>query len=43
MLKSMSMHKRDNKKTNKFDFVTSCVVFRGLIPIEISLKDEVLS
>ena len=33
MLKSMSMHKRDSKRTIKFDFVTSYLAFKGLIPI----------
>ena len=33
MLKLISMHKRDSKKIAKSDFVTSCLSFRGLIPI----------
>ena len=33
MLKSMSMHKNDNLKYN---FDTSCVAFRGSIPILIT-------
>ena len=32
MLKSMSMHKKDDNETIKFDFVTSCLTFRGSIP-----------
>ena len=32
MLKSISMHRRDNKWIVKFNFVTSCLAFSGLIP-----------
>ena len=32
MLISISMHKRDSKGTMKFNFVTSYLAFRGLIP-----------
>ena len=33
MLKSMSMHKKDNKGKVKSNFVTSCSIFKGLISI----------
>ena len=32
MLKSMSIHQRDNKGTVKSNFVASCLAFRGSIP-----------
>ena len=31
MLKSMSIHQRDSKRIVKSNFVTSCLVFKGLI------------
>ena len=33
MLKSMSIHQRDSKRIVKSNFVTSCLAFRGSIPI----------
>ena len=33
MLKSMSMHKNDNKGLVKFDFITSYLAFKNSIPI----------
>ena len=33
MLKSMSIHQRDSKGIVKSNFVTSCLAFRGSIPI----------
>ena len=33
MLKSMSIHQRDSKGLVKSNFVTSCLAFRGSIPI----------
>ena len=32
MFKSMLMHKMDYNGTTKFDFVISCLTFRGSIP-----------
>ena len=32
MLKSMSIHQRDNKGIVKFNFLTSCLTFMGSIP-----------
>ena len=40
MLKSMSIHQRDNKGIVKSNFVTSCLAFRGSIPTLITWDDE---
>ena len=37
MLKSMSMHKMDNKGTIKSNFFTLCLVFRRSIPKKLPL------
>ena len=36
MFKSMSIHHRENKGTVKSNFVTSCLTFKGLIPIVVN-------
>ena len=38
MLKSVSMHKRDSLGTTKFNFIISCLTFRGLIPTIVVYK-----
>ena len=43
MLKSMSIHQMDNKGIVKSNFVTSCIAFRGSIPIVPSLTKFVNS
>ena len=42
MVKSMSMHKKDNLGTVKSNFVTSCLVFGGLIPTPKSYTMQVI-
>ena len=37
MLKSISIHKKDSKMIVKSNFVTSCLTFKGSIPILILL------
>ena len=37
MLKTMLMHKKDNKGTIKFNFVISCLVFKDSIPTRAKL------
>ena len=32
MFKSMLIYQKDSKRIVKFNFVTSCLAFRGLVP-----------
>ena len=40
MFKSMSIYQNDNKRIVKSNFVTSCLAFRGSIPIVVSIRAE---
>ena len=43
ILKSTSMHKKNNKGTMKSNFVVSCITFRGSIPTKLTIPYELTS